>query len=308
LKKILVTGLSGFIGTRLSELFHRYSLIGVSRSVSRNGRIPARNMIKADITDEKELSKKINNIEFDGIIHLAGITHIDRCEEDKINGKNGLAWKVNVTGTENIIRACSQSGKFLLFLSTECVFDGKKGFYKESDTPSPVNWYGRTKYEAEKKILSSKINACILRSVLVYGHSKGYKVDLAKKFFELLKSGKKISAVNDQFVTFTFIDDLIGAINLAWDKKLTGIYHFAAETSLSPFEFARTISSGFGLNNKMIKQTTLEKFFGKSHRLRLVNSSLNSDKFREFSRTRAKNLEDVVPILVKRWGKPGNIK
>lgn len=105
-----------------------------------------------DITEKTSIQEKISASDASLVFHLAAKTEVDSCEEDKSLGKEGMAWKINVEGTQNIVDACKQNGKKIVYVSTDFVFDGEKGFYSEEDTPYPVNWYGITKHEGEKRV------------------------------------------------------------------------------------------------------------------------------------------------------------
>jgi dTDP-4-dehydrorhamnose reductase len=80
-------------------------------------------------------------------VHAAALTDVDKCEVDK-----DLAWKINVNGTENIAESCKKRHAFLIYLSTDYVFNGEKGAYKETDKPDPVSNYGLTKLAAEERV------------------------------------------------------------------------------------------------------------------------------------------------------------
>src|SRR6185437_1834106 len=96
---------------------------------------------------------------------------VDGCEQDKHLGEDGEAWQINVVGTENVVAAVKATGKRLIFISTDFVFDGENpphGGYTETDTPSPINWYGQTKYEAEQRVLNEDIASCVVRIAYPY--------------------------------------------------------------------------------------------------------------------------------------------
>ncbi len=138
--KYIVTGATGKIGSALTARLGDGNYIGISRHET------GRNLLRIDLSNwdgksERDLSG------FDTVIHLAAKTHIDACEKDRPLGRNGEAWKDNVDATRKIVEFCRLGKKKLIFLSTECVFDGKKEKYYEKDNPNPINWYGATKLD-----------------------------------------------------------------------------------------------------------------------------------------------------------------
>lgn len=265
-QKILVTGINGFVGSRFKDL--------AGGQFQQTG---FKHRGKKSITDREYTLKFVKDSGADIVLHLAAKTHIDRCEKDRSLGKKGDSWKINVLGTQNIAEACEIYKKHLLFMSSECVFDGKNSWYKETDMPNPINWYGKTKLEAEKKVRDSGCRYSILRSTLAFGHPGNYSTDLFKYFADNLKSGKKVSAVNDQFLSLTFIDDLITAISVVLKNKPVGIYHYAGNRCISPFEFALIIARKLH-TEKNLEPVTLQEYFGSRSVLRLKNAMLSSAK------------------------------
>src|SRR3989344_9155773 len=137
--KILGTGLTGLVGSRIVELLSdSYEFENISRNTG------------VDITDKEKIIEKIKSSDAAIVLHLAAKTDVDGCEKDKALGEIGDAWKINVEGTRNVADACRESRKKLIYVSTDFVFDGTREAYAEDDTPNPINWYGKTKYEGEK--------------------------------------------------------------------------------------------------------------------------------------------------------------
>jgi dTDP-4-dehydrorhamnose reductase len=139
--KILGTGLTGLVGSRVVELLKdKYEFENLSRSSG------------VDITDKNQVLEKIKGSNAQVVLHLAAKTNVDGCELDKPLKEKGEAWKINVEGVRNVAEACSQTNKKLIYISTDFVFDGTKDAYSEEDIANPVNWYAQTKYE-EKRLL-----------------------------------------------------------------------------------------------------------------------------------------------------------
>ena len=294
--KIIVSGLHGYIGTRLLSLGRDLGIIDLSRKSRRPVHPNIINSVKCDIADKNEVFRALSESESNTVVHLAGKTHIDRCEKDRLLGKKSESWKINATGTQNLAQACKELNKRLVYISTECVFDGKKGFYRETDKPDPVNWYGITKYAGEKKIMESGVNSTIIRSVLAYGAPLDSDFDPLRIFYKKLKSGKNLEFVCDQKISYTFIDDLVSAIILVIRKPVPGIFHFASPRAISPFDFARNITDCF-FPSRPLKRVSLKNYFGKSSHYRLKNASLSSEKFKKEFGIQARSLSEVLPEI-----------
>lgn len=263
-KTILVTGLDGFIGTRLAALAPPgLTFVGGGRKF-------------LDITNKSDVERAIGRDDIFAVLHLAAKTHIDVCEKDRKKGKKSDTWRINAEGSKNIALACKKSGKYVLMLSTECVFDGKKETYAENDTPNPINWYGATKLAAEDAVAGTLTRYCILRSVLTYGHPTPYPFDIVRTMEEKLRKNEKISAVTDQRIAITFVDDLVGVIIRLMEKEETGLYHFAGDEGYSPYDMAQMIAQTFHFPVSLIRKVTMSQYFGNRAKFRLSNSVLSS--------------------------------
>lgn len=264
--KILGTGLSGLVGSRIIELLSDdYEFENLSRSSG------------VDITDKKVINQAINKSDASLVIHFAAKTDVDGCEKDKVLGENGDAWKINVLGTKNIAEACQNLKKKLIYISTDFVFDGKKdNGYTEEDSPNPQNWYGQTKYEGEKIVQNLPTPWVIVRLSYPY-RSQFSKIDFFRAMLGRLKRGEKLSVVKDHIFTPTFIDDVAFAINKLIKKEVLGIYHVVGSQFLTPFDAAILIAKIFNLNQSLISKTTREEYF-KNRATRPLYLGIKNDK------------------------------
>jgi dTDP-4-dehydrorhamnose reductase len=184
------------------------------------------------------------------------MTQVDQCE-----GERTLCWKVNVTGLENLVAACSKDQIHLVHISTDFIFDGSHGPLDETARPDPVNFYGESKLAGEKVVQESTIPWTILRTVLVYGvtpdMSRSNIVLWVKKSLE---DGKPIHVVNDQWRTPTLAEDLAMGCLLAAKKKAKGLYHISGEEMMTPYDIAMQTADFFKLNKSLIQATNSTKF------------------------------------------------
>lgn len=266
--KIIGTGLSGLVGSRLVELLSEdYTFTDLSLETG------------VDITNSDEVYKRITNADADYVWHLAAKTDVDACEREKDQYKKSQAWKVNVLGTQHIVRACQDSRKRLLYVSTDFVFDGTSDVYSEADRPNPVNFYGLTKYAGEKIVQSLGELATICRISFPYRVRFSAKLDLVRAILSRLMSGGQVVAITDQLIVPTFIDDIAHAFDFLVKKNVSGIFHVVGGEEISPYALALKIAEVFSLDSRLIRPTTRAIYFqGRAYRP--FKTSLNNDKIR----------------------------
>lgn len=251
--QIIGLGLSGLVGSRITELLSdQFEFINLGR---KNG---------VDITDPISLTKIKDFEKADYILHMAAKTDVDACEKDKNLEQSGEAWKINTEGTKNVAEICRETGKKIIYISTDFVFDGEKPegeFYSEEDQPNPVNWYARTKYEGEKAVEGSGTDYIIVRPGYPYRASFDEKIDFMRTIKLKLERGEEIKAVTDHIFCPTFIDDFGKVLEVLIKNDVSGIYHAVGNQALSPYEATIAIAKVFGLPKNLITKTTREEFF-----------------------------------------------
>lgn len=249
--KIIITGSNGLLGQSLLALLlkekQHYEVYGFSRGENRSGRQDF-NYVSIDITKENILREQVKEIQPDFIINTAAMTQVDDCEIHK-EACNLL----NIEVVKWLADISKEINTHLIHLSTDFIFDGKKGCYKETDIPNPLSYYGLSKLKSEEVLVNSDINYTILRTILVYGKvfdmSRSNIVLWVK---EMLENGKEITIVDDQFRTPTYVEDLALACKISIDKKAVGIFNISSNELLSIFEIAQQIADVFGLNKSLI--------------------------------------------------------
>jgi dTDP-4-dehydrorhamnose reductase len=273
--KILGTGLTGLIGSRITELLSpAYSFENVSRSTG------------VDITNRDQVKRAIFNSECDVVLHLAAFTNVREAELEKDKGEASEAWKINVAGTENIVAACNESGKKLIYASTDLVFDGEDtpdDGYNEDDKENPLNWYAKTKYEGELRVRGADSPWIVIRPAYPF-RATYEKNDFVRLFIQKLDKNESLTLLTDRIITPTFIDDLAPAIDLLLSKEATGIYHTVGSTILSIYDAAEEIADIFGFDKKLLLKTTRKEFLV-NRPPEPFNSALNNAKIRKLGAT-----------------------
>lgn len=287
--KFLVTGGSGLIGYNLlqnlnnsnHEIYSFYNenkpMIGAS--------------FKIKLVDSQSISKKIGEIKPDVIIHLAAVTNVDQCETEK-----ELANSINVKATQILAHEASNQDIFLIYVSTDYVFDGKKGAYKEDDQPNPLNYYGLSKLEGEIAVQKNCSKYCIARTSTPFG------IHPSKKSFpiwviENLKNGKEIKAVINQFTSPTYTSNLSRMLMEIAIKKLNGKIHLAGATRISRFELAKLVSAKLKLDDRLIKPISINEINWLAKRPE--DSSLDVTKASTLLQEKPMNIKESIDHLIR---------
>jgi dTDP-4-dehydrorhamnose reductase len=267
--KIIGTGLSGLVGSRIAELLYKHEFVDFSLDSG------------VDITNKSLLQKAfLANKEAEIVIHLAAFTDVNLAWKQR-GDKKGLCYQVNVIGTKNIAELCAQHNKYLIHISTDFVFDGtKKTLYNEDDKPNPIEWYGKTKYWAEKEVEKSAADYCIARIAFPFRANFPPKLDLVRKIIKGFKEDSLPPVFSDQIITPTFIDGIVDAVNSLINRTALGVYHVVGSTAVSPYELAVRISEVFGFDKNKIQKGSLEEYLKQGNRPRQKNLALSNTKIK----------------------------
>jgi len=250
MKKILITGSNGLLGQNLvNELLKKdtYIVYGVSRGENRNKKRGKFTYFDIDLTNKSELQNLINNLQPQFIIHSAAMTNVDTCELNK-----EACDRINVDTVKYLIESCELNDIHLIHLSTDFIFDGEKGYYKESDQPNPINYYGLSKLRSESIIKDSNIKYAILRTILVFGITNELKNNIVLWVKNSVENKQQINVVTDQLRMPTFVDDLVYACLYVVDNGVEGVFNVSSNTLLSIYDMAIEIANAFHLDKSYI--------------------------------------------------------
>jgi dTDP-4-dehydrorhamnose reductase len=205
-------------------------------------RDPALQVVGLDLTDESATRKLLLDLRPHAIVHCAAATNVDWCEDNPEQAE-----AINVHASAVLADVASALNAHFLYVSTDAVFDGKKGDYLETDEPAPVNVYAKTKLAAERETLRLNPSALIAR-VNIYGWNAQNKDSLAEWILRRLENGADVPGFTDVFFTPTLVNALIPVLFAMSERKLTGLYHVAGSEKISKFEFARKVAAIFGFD------------------------------------------------------------
>ena len=240
--KILLIGGSGLFGQAFIDLVEKTSY-EIYATYNRNP-LDFENAFQIDITDAIKVKQFIEKIKPDVIIHAAAFTNVDRCEIEKEK-----AYEINAKATENIAKVAKEINAKLIYISTDYVFDGKKGMYKEEDETNPVNYYGVTKLEGEKAVIKNCSDFIIARTSVIYGANKK---NFATWAIEELRKDNQIKIITDQWVSPTLNRDLAEQIYKLIEKDERGIFHAAGGERVSRYDFVIKLAEVFGFDKKLV--------------------------------------------------------
>jgi len=287
--KIFISGGSGLLGSNIAKM--AISKFNVYASYNKN-KVSMENVhfFQVDLT-KKEQFAKIKQINPHFIIHCTALTNVDYCEEHP-----NEAYNQNVLASINVAEAAKETRAYLVHISTDSVFSGEKGNYKEDDMPNPINIYGRTKLEAEQKILSIHSHSCIVRTN-IYGWNKRNKFSLAEWMLNKLINNEELPGLKDVYFSPILVNDLAKALFKLHEKNYKGIINVAGSESCSKLDFAYRIAEVFTLDKGLIKPVSIHELGLKA--LRGKNTSLNVSKAEKILKARLPKVKDGLKEMKK---------
>lgn len=292
--KILVTGASSSPGYKtVLELSARgYDVLAIYNQHDFPD-VDRVRKIRLDLTQFDKVVEFLHQEKPDLIVHMAALGDVDKCEEDR-----ALAWLVNVEVTRVLARQARKLSIPFLYLSTDYVFDGERGMYREDEPPCPVNYYGLTKLIAEEVVRSMLDKFLIVRTSAIYGLGPG-RPNFGKVLIEKLSKGESVRALVDQYLSPTLNTMLAKAIAELLEKNVWNeIFHIAGER-VSRYEFAIKLAEKFGFDKSKIEPIYMKDIAWKAKRPR--DSSLDTTKARKLISVEFYSLEKSLDLLYEEY-------
>jgi dTDP-4-dehydrorhamnose reductase len=248
--KFLVTGSAGLVGQQVVKDLSKSNQVF---SCYNESKPEYGDSVKMDLKNYEMVSSVLTEIKPDVVIHLGAMTGVDICEKEKTS-----ASEINTKATEIIAKECSKLNSFLVYVSTDYVFDGNFGMYKEDDVANPLGFYGKSKLEGEKAVQNFSTNWCIARTSTPFG------LHPTKKSFpmwviENLQKQKQIDVLIDQFTSPTYIPNLSRMLIEISERRITGIIHTAGASKISRYQMASMVSDKLNLDGTLLKQILMNK-------------------------------------------------
>jgi len=238
--KILITGSSGFLDKNLYERLKRQNkIVGVDKNKSEF------TDYLIDLADTKETEGLIKIVTPDIIIHTAALSNVDYCETHREE-----AYNANIQVTKNLIDGLENQKAKFIFISSDYVYDGIRGNFNEESKPNPLNYYGKTKLEAEEIVKRYK-NYLIIRPTVMFGWDEGGK-NFFMQLFQNQKEKKLMKVPIDQYSNPTYVNLLVEIIYKSILKNLTGTFIATGPETINRYDFGLKISNVLDFDKKLI--------------------------------------------------------
>ncbi|NHI03649.1 dTDP-4-dehydrorhamnose reductase [Candidatus Nitrosotalea sp. TS] len=294
--KFLVTGSAGLVGRQvIKDLLQSYTQV---YSCYNNSKPEDGIATHLDLTSPDGIIKVIESTRPDVIIHLAAMTNVDLCETQK-----DLATKINAKATAVIAEQAKKLGAFLVYVSTDYVFDGEKGMKIESDNTESIDHYGKSKLEGEKAVEEIATKWCIARTSTPYGihpKKKSFPIFIA----ENLKSGIPLDIITDQYTSPTYVPNLSRMLIEISSRKIQGILHVSGATRVSRYDMAMMVADKLNLDKKLLRPTSMGNMNWTAKRPR--DSSLDISKAASLLKEKPMTVQQGLDLFVEQMKQKPN--
>lgn len=295
-KRVLVTGSNGLLGQKLTELYRKNPEIEYFASSRGDNRYPsseAYTYIPMDIGQEDNVRHVIRDIKPDTIIHTAAQTQVDLCESEREECD-----LLNTEALRFISDAILPFKSHFIHLSTDFIFDGTNGPYKEADSPNPLSYYGWSKLKAEKIVQEYPGPWAIARTILVYGLVHGMsRSNIVLWALASLRENKSIQVVDDQFRMPTLAEDLALGCRLIESKKACGIFHLSGPDYMNIYDLVQKVAQVAGLDASNVSRANSSSFTQPAKRP--LKTGFDLSHSREILGYRPRSFEEGVRLVLQ---------
>jgi dTDP-4-dehydrorhamnose reductase len=281
--RIFITGGGGLLGSKLAEIAEEEGhkvFSGYNRNHPDKGE-----PVKFDLTMGNSIDRAIDLTRPEVVFHTAALTDVDKCETER-----DLACRINVRGTKLLAEATKKAGAFLVYISTDYVFDGSRGMYREEDATNPISHYGYT------KLMGEKYADCVARTCVIYGSRPASgKINFALWIIDNLQRGEVIRIVTDQYISPTLSTNLAKMLLEAGEKWRMGTYHLAGAERISRYDYACRLADAFGLDKSLIFPSKMADIGWKAKRP--MDSSMDVSKAAQMLREKPWDIDKSFKTL-----------
>jgi dTDP-4-dehydrorhamnose reductase len=287
--KFLVTGSAGLVGRQvIKDLLQSYTDVYSCYHAS-NPEDGIATLL--DLASTDDIIRVVESTKPDVIIHLAAMTNVDMCETQK-----DLATKINSKSTAVIAEQATKLGAFLVYVSTDYVFDGEEGMKKETDNTEPVDHYGKSKLEGENAVKEIATKWCIARTSTPYGihpKKKSFPIFIA----ENLKAGTQLDIITDQYTSPTYVPNLSRMLIEISSRNIQGILHVSGATRVSRYDMAEMVAEKLSLDKKLLRPTNMADMNWTAKRPR--DSSLDVSKATSLLKEKPMTVEKGLDLFIE---------
>ena len=287
--KLLIIGGSGLVGSTLLQYaapnYNIHFTYNTNKIIFDNTSSTQINLLH----NQKKILELIKEIQPDIVVNTVAHSSVDLCESD-----HKIADKLHVDITQDITQVCKDVDSKLVYISTDAVFQGELNKkYNELDQPNPINYYGKTKLQAEQIILNASPKNVIIRSAVIYGWHK--KSRFTNWIIQTLKEKRMVDPFTDQYNTPTLVDDLAKSLLSIFEKNISGIFHATGNSCVNRYEFALVLANTFGLDTKLIKPVTSKE--KKQDAPRPISTCLDSTKLEKLIGFNFNDIQSGVSLI-----------
>ncbi len=287
--KMLITGVSGLLGSNLAHAFSPvYRVVGLYNTHAVN--IFGAATRPCDITDEQAVRELICEEAPEVVIHCASLTSIDQCETDPQH-----AHRVNVLGTRHLCRAMEGSDAKMVYISSDSVYEGTRGGYREDDPVNPQNVYGKTKLQGENEV-GVLVGGLIFRTN-IFGMNVLEKRSIGEWFLEELEAGREIFGFSDAVFSTIYSFELARILDICLQQRLSGLYNCAARDFCSKYEFGKKVGAAFSLTADRIRPISIDQ--SKLRAKRGKNLSMSVEKLAQALKYRLPSIDQSVEAFYR---------
>jgi len=251
LRKILITGASGFLGWHLCQAARdRWQVFGLGRrrTIQLSGVTP----LAADLTDFGTVKSLFSQINPAGVIHAAAVARTDLCQNSPAS-----TWTINVSVSQFLAGICAEAGCPMVLVSTDLVFDGRSPPYTESDPPNPICRYGEQKAQAERAVWARHPHASICRLPLLAGTGCGPDPTFLAHTIKSLAAGRAVTLLTDEWRTPVDAKSAARGLLQALENRRT-ILHLGGRTRISRYELGVKIARRTGARTNLLIPASLD--------------------------------------------------
>ena len=258
--RVLVTGANGLLGQALVRRLCRereYDVLATARDDAPRFELESCGYAPLDVTQPAEITQIFEDFTPNVVVNCAAMSDVAECDEHRSE-----AWATNARAVKTLAKRCREHRARLVQVSSDFVFNGKRGPYDEEARPDPVNYYGRTKLAGENAVREAgRSNWAIARTVLLYGTGQDLtRSNIVLWIVDQLSDGDPLHIVDDQYRTPTHVEDLADGIERLIRQDETGIYHLSGPDLVSIYELACTVAEVFGLDASLIEPVSSDFF------------------------------------------------
>ncbi len=246
--RLLITGINGLLGQNLvKEFSHDHGISGIDLNPGIYPESESITVAQLDLNKTADLKRHILETAPDALIHTAAYTNVDKAEDDR-----DLASAINAKVPEELALICSEQNIPMIHISTDYVFNGDQGPYREADNCDPRGHYAESKYAGEQAVLKLGGQVAVIRPNVMYGHGRDLKSSFVAWLIGELTQGRPVNIVDDQYSNPSYARRLSSAIRLILDKKAWDVWHFGSKEVVSRYTFALKVADSFGLPTDLI--------------------------------------------------------